>query len=280
MTEIVPLGNLNPPDHTLPTNHIYLFHLPVESVVSAPAAGRVTEARRGVDDAVYVQATPDVMYYFGHLRLDPGIVTGSTVVSGQRIGVTVTNGSALDLGLSNAAVTRTFVRPDRYIPMTLHADAPLKYFPEPTRTALYAKVSVEGDKDGRIDFDRQGRLAGNWFVEGLAPSDTERVTNGPKQLAFVRNVRDQSRLQVSIGGTVTTAGAYFLQAPALDPDLVEPGQGPVAYGLLTDADRPETRRAWLLVELLAEDRLRAEAFPAAATVSTLAFSAAATIYTR
>ena len=41
----------------------------------------------------------------------------------------------------------------------------LKYFTEPARSTLYAKVGREGsDKDGKINFDQAGRLAGNWFV--------------------------------------------------------------------------------------------------------------------
>src|SRR3954470_7697828 len=40
---IVPLGNLNPPDHTLPTNHAYFFHSSVANAdVTAPASGTVT----------------------------------------------------------------------------------------------------------------------------------------------------------------------------------------------------------------------------------------------
>src|SRR5438874_1141304 len=110
VSTITPIGNLNPPDHTLPTNHAYFFH--------PSAAG------------------------------------------------------AMDLGIVNNAVTLFFARPDRYIPGTLHADSPFKYFAEPVRSQLYARVAA-ADKDGRISFDQTGTLAGNWFTPDLAPAVTE-----------------------------------------------------------------------------------------------------------
>ena len=62
------------------------------------------------------------------------------MTAGQRVGVTAATLTALDLGVSNDDVSLFFVRPDRHLPMTIHADSPLKYFTEPTRSTLYANV--------------------------------------------------------------------------------------------------------------------------------------------
>jgi len=120
ISTIVPIGNLNPPDHTLPTNHAYFFHPSVANAeVRSPAAGTVSIIQRGADDSIYVTVSPGFTFYFGHIRLDTGIAEGGKLTAGQRIGVTASVATALDLGIINNAVTLFFVRPERYIAATL-----------------------------------------------------------------------------------------------------------------------------------------------------------------
>src|SRR6185312_4713506 len=101
---VVPLGNLNPPDHTLPTDHIYFYHrlrhpsAPSYDVL-APAGGIVREARRGHDDMLRVQVTATQTYYLGHVHLDAAIHDGMVVAAGQRVGITSTLSYGLDIGL-------------------------------------------------------------------------------------------------------------------------------------------------------------------------------------
>lgn len=280
ITFITPLGNLNPPGHTLPTNHIYFYHPAIGTDVTAPAGGTIMEARRETDDALYVQATPNVLYYLGHLLLDAGIVTGGSVTAGQHVGMTAATLTALDLGVSNNDVTLFFVRPDRYIPFTIHADSPLKYFAEPARTQVYAKVQRNGaDKDGKIDFDRAGRLAGNWFVDGLPAATTENVENGFKHLSFVRDVVEPTLVRISIGGSVSIVGAFFVADGSPDPADVTTATGRVGYRLVNSSSRVGTGVGVLVVQMLADDRIRVEAFPAGTSTSA-DFSAAALVYTR
>jgi hypothetical protein len=277
--QITPLGNLNPPGHTLPTNHAYFFHATPGLPVVAPASGVVQVAAHGTDDALLVGAVSGVSYNIAHIVLDPGIAAGSAIASGQRIGVTSSQSMAVDLGVMNQAVTLFFVRPDRYSQATLHAESPLKYFQEPLRSALYARVVRNGDdKDGKIDFDRAGRLAGNWFLEDVAPSDSESVASGPKQLAFVRDVQDPSLVRVSIGGSVALSGAFYVGNGAADPADVAPSSGPTTYRLYTSAARSGTGVGTLIVQMLADDRVRVEAFPGSAAAAT--FTNAAVIYVR
>ena len=64
----------------------------------------------------------------------------------------------------------TFANPARYSRETLYGDGPLKYFEEPLRSQLYAKVDRDGsERDGRIDYDVKGTLSGNWFADDLPP---------------------------------------------------------------------------------------------------------------
>jgi hypothetical protein len=89
---VVPIGNLNPPGHTLPTDHAYFYHrlrnpnAPVQPVV-APSGGTVRYVTRGNDDAIGVQVTSTTMYYLGHVLVDAGLSSGSVVTAGQHLGV-------------------------------------------------------------------------------------------------------------------------------------------------------------------------------------------------
>ena len=280
ITDIVPLGNLNPPGHTLPTNHIYFFHTPTNVPVTAPADGTITEVRKETDDSIFVRSTSRTSYYFFHLLLDPGFAVGGTITAGQRLGVTVASSGAMDLGVTNDDVTLFFARPERYIPMTLHADGPLKYFTDAVRTQLLPKVKRNGsDKDGKINFDQAGRLAGNWFLEGLPVAETENVQNGPKHLSFARDVLEPDMTRISIGGTITTAGAFFVQDGAPDPASVSTATGRVAYVLYPSVQRNTSQNRVLVVQLVADDRIRIEVFPPGTSLSAN-FTAAAQIYTR
>lgn len=279
---IVPLGNLNPPDHTLPTDHIYFYHrlrhpaAPVYDVV-APAGGIVREARRGNDDTLRVQVTATHTYYLGHVRLDAAIHDGMALAAGQRIGTTSTLSYGLDVGLEDLGVTRFFANPARYGEGTIHAESALRFFQEPLRSTLYGLVERLGaEKDGKIDFDQPGRLAGNWFLEGLAPAESSIFGNGRKHLAFVRDVRDPSIIRVSLGGALGVTGVFAVQQGAPDPADVAPASGVVLYRLTIAPGSQQV--ATLLVEMADDRRLRAEAFPPSATPT--GFTAGALTYLR
>ena len=53
---------------------------------------------------------------------------------------------------------------------TAHTGAPLKYFTEPIRSALYRRIDrtpSDPIRDGRIDYGVRGRLIGDWFLSTL-----------------------------------------------------------------------------------------------------------------
>jgi hypothetical protein len=241
---ITPLGNLNPPGHTMPTDHIYFYHPTPVVPVTAPAGGTVFEARRGSDDALYVQAATGVMYYLAHLILDPGIVNGGAIVAGQHLGVTSTLALAMDLGVSNDAVTLFFVNPARYPTQTIHADSPLKYFQEPVRSTLYSLVHRNApDKDGKID------------------------------------VIEPSQMRVSIGGSLSISGGFWLEDTAQDPATVTPSTGAIGYRLFTSSGQTGAGTGVLIAQMVAADRIQVETFPAGTSLSA-PFTSASLFYVR
>lgn len=232
---IVPLGNMNPPNHTLPTDHVYVYHhldlahrsLPPFEVV-APAGGTVTLVRRGTDDTLVVQATARIAFRLDHILLDGSITQGMTLTAGQRLGTTSPDALAIDLGVTNDDITHAFVPPGRYTRESLHGDKPLQYFAEDLRSALYGLVAG-ANKDGRIDYEQPGRLSGNWFHESLSVAESPNLGSGPKHLAFARDVADGATPKISIGGTVAPAGVYAIADGDADPASVTPASGPVTF---------------------------------------------------
>lgn len=256
---VIALGNLNPPDHSTPTDHVYLMlRNPKEPApVFAPIGGEVAWIWRQPphDPKVTVRVTPTLSYYFGHIFPRDEIKQGARVVAGQILGVTTGNSAALDLGVVDESVTLPFANPARYSADTLHCAAPLAMFAEPLRSALYAKVKREGpDKDGRIDQDVPGRLAGNWFREGLAPKDSAGPGGWTKSMSFARDVRDPHEVRLAVGGELALAGLFAVEGP--DPADVSKASGRVTYKLTNLRDGPG---GTLLVEMLDDRRLRAEA---------------------
>jgi hypothetical protein len=267
---IVPLGNMGPWAHTQPTDHIYFYHhlnagtfAPVP--VTAPASGTVDFIiDRGPDSKVRVRVNGTYEYYFDHLSPAPGISVGTRIEAGSRIGDSA--GIALDFNVSNTAVRLGFVNPARYGQETLQTDAPLKYFQEPIRSALYGKVRrVGGDLDGRIDFDVAGTLSGNWFAEDLPLADSTRSdlpSVGMRQLAFARDAWFPDRQRVSIGGLGMT-GLYGVPPDAPDFTSITASSGVVVYRLLNlgePGSPPGTDQLGLIiVQLDAAGRLRVEA---------------------
>ena len=170
----------------------------------------------------------------------------------------VANPDAVDLGVMNDAVMLTgLINPSRYPSETLKCDAPLKYYEEPLRSQLYAKVQrISGDRDGKIDFDVPGRLSGNWFGQG---------DNIP--LAFAYDTYDPAQVRIALtgiaqGGFVIT-GVFSIAAGDPFPRDVSVASGKVRYTLahsrtgLPLPDPPTTR---LLVQMLDDQRIRVEGF--------------------
>lgn len=147
---IVPLGNLNPPGHTFPSDHIYFYNripntpFPGAVPVYAPGDGRVQFIlQSGVESQVGVR-TGICIYYLDHIVLDPSVQIGVTLTAGQRIGVTGSVAYGIDLGVINEQKTVYFVNPLLFPGTSVHGDAPLTYYEEPLRSRMYGRVQAVG----------------------------------------------------------------------------------------------------------------------------------------
>lgn len=261
---ITPLGNLNPPGHTLPTDHIYFYFTNPDAGGSptaarttfyAPGDGTVTWILGGAgqESKILVRQTSTMTYYLDHLILASGISVGTVLTAGQVVGTTGL-AYAVDLGVINDSVTIGFVNPSRYPDLEmLHADAPLKYYTEPVRSQLYAKVQRLGpDLDGTIDYDRAGTLAGNWYAQfGNAP------------MSFAYDTYDGTVPLISTG-VGAFQGVFGINSGTPLPRDVTFASGRVLYSLYATHNGP-TRTVlatthWMLVEMTDSTHIRVEIF--------------------
>lgn len=288
---MVALGAMGPPGHTLPTDHIYFYHQldspqpfrPIPLV--APASGTIVGLSSGTFPRVDVRVDSQFQYWIGPVELTGGFGIGSRVEAGMPIG-SIVGGPAFDFAVLNLQQTLFFANPRRYGRDTVTSDGPIKYFDEPIRSILAAKVRRNGgDVEGRITYDVAGTLAGNWFAESLPESDSGLggdLSIGMRKLSFARDVYDPDRQRVSIGGLGMT-GLWGVPPEAPEFSTITPASGQVVYRLLNTGEPgglPGTQQIGLLiVQLLDQQRLRIEAVPQT-TGSSASFSSRAEIYLR
>jgi hypothetical protein len=291
-----PLGNLNPPGHTMPSDHVYLYWVDPDHrssgdlarlrVVHAPGAGKVNFLINpngpGSDFKIGVKMTNTFSYYLDHVLLDSGITLGTNIQAGQRVGTTSPYSYAVDLGVMNSDITLTgFVNPSRYTYETVHTDSPYKYFVQPLRDSLYARVTRIGpDKDGKIDFDIPGKLVGGWFLKGLPLGDASQNSDAwPKHLAFVYDMNNPAAARIAIGGILSMQGVFGIMQPAPDPSTVSAANGRIGYKLISPFDFPNISLGLMIVQMVANDTIKIETFPNL-NADTASFDARASIYTR
>lgn len=288
---INPLGHMTTPFNVLPQARIYfvLVDRTRTNVVSAPAGGTVTWLLGPKPDyRVEVQVSPTLKWYVDHVLPEPGIVLGALVATGQRVAVHSGASCCVDFGVLNSGLQLTgYVNRARYSRETLDADAPLRYFSEPLRSRLYARVNrFATDRDGRHDLDRPGRLVGNWFLEGTPEAGSLLPENWPRQLAFAYSNTHPGMILISNGGSLPLRNILAVQDGAPDPADVSVSTGMVIYRLYQKEppvsegnQKGTTQLGVLLVQMLDDNRIRAEVFEGA-TASPTAFTSAALVFTR
>jgi hypothetical protein len=284
---ITPLGNLNPPGHTVPTDHIYFYFTNPDScpcdlarlrTVVAPAGGIVQYIINSSDDKISIGVNSKFSYYLGHVKVLSTIKQGTDVAAGQVIGTTSGLSYALDLGVSNGNLTLTgFVNPSRYYDDMLHADAGLRFYEEPLRSQLYSYVRrVGNDKNGKIDFDQPGKLVGNWFLQGLSNESSMNPEGWPKQLAFVYDMYTPTQVRISIGGTLSMIGVYGIRTTDPDPGTISIANGVVQLGLTGFDGRFVA--GTMVVQMITPDQIKVETFQNVSPPA--AFTSNAKTYTR
>ncbi len=331
ISHINPMGMMAS-GHTTPTDHLYLVAKESSEKgklydVLAVADGRVvviqwrpnptgkqpdpTVFDRAVDLKVTLEHAATCWSYLDHLvELDPAIQNQIgfelkpgqpysvriPVRAGQTIGK-VRGGFTFDFALIDTTVmAKGFVRPDQFLnrdPHKLHVVDPFDYVDEPLRSKLLSLNARKAKPlGGRIDYDIDGKLVGNWYRQGSGgyAGLNRRWDYWIGHLTFAYHHIDPSQVIISIGDIDGRALQFAVRGNAPDPAMIGPQDGPIRFGLIAPNVDSRTGRPYegfqerfygtLLVQILEDRILKIEAFPGRMENEITMFTANARTYER
>lgn len=196
VVEFFGLGNMN----VLPEDHGGFF-TPREGwyeestiPVYAPADGKITELIQdwyewfepyGHDLSMTIKVSTTMSISFGHMsdfapeiweaagELQTGYSVSNKVnievKAGQIVGYIGTQGS-MDWYIGDSELDLNFVNPERYPLPWILSGCYHDYYQEPLRTELLEITARTAEpRCGKIDYDVDGRIVGNWFWENEVP---------------------------------------------------------------------------------------------------------------
>ncbi|MDP3725716.1 MAG: hypothetical protein Q8R36_00790 [bacterium] len=327
---IWPIGLMNASSgHITPTDHGY-YHPPnwkpqeAEDAskfkdILSPADGVITGigsiGNRVGDYRMVIHHTCTFYTIYIHLReLSPkilGIIGKSTknintnipVVAGEVIGRA--NGS--DFSVHNEEATlKGFVVPEHYSePWKIHTVDMFDYFLEPIKSQLLSKnVRQAEPRGGKIDYDIDGRLVGNWFVEntggyrggGYGGAEPYWATH----LVFAYDSIVPSLVWISMGNYGGEAKGFAVKGNLPDPANVSVANGLLKYELVSAEYKTDTGQFWdrisfakvtsaietnfvegvVLVQMISDRKIKFEAFPGKTGAEVSGFTSAARVYER
>jgi hypothetical protein len=231
-------------------------------------------------------------------RLKPGqpVMLRVPVKAGQVIGK-VRGGFTFDFALIDTTTTRKgFVRPEHFLkrdPWKPHTVDPFDYIEDSLRSELL-KLNARKTPPvgGKIDYDIDGRLVGNWYREGTGgyAGLNRRWDYWVGHLTFAYHHLAPSVIIVSIGELDGRARQFAVRGNSPDPAKVSKADGLVKYTLVTPNVNSRTgqpmpgfdERSYgtLLVQLVEERKLKLEVFTDKRADEVRGFTAAARIYER
>jgi hypothetical protein len=228
----------------------------------------------------------EILAQFPGLKTDNYVRGHVAVKAGQEIGRI--GGQSLDTAVYNLNEPLTgFITPENYNAefWKIYTNDFFKHFDEPLRSELleFNPRTVE-PVSGKIDYDIPGKLVGNWFEEdtngyqGVETQNTDYVQSGSRgywstHLAFVYDAIDPTILHISIGDFDGVAKQFDVKGNGPDFGDIGVEDGVVIYELIgnrptnfpnSETDMNEENSPVLgtvLVQVLADERLRYEVFP-------------------
>jgi len=233
---------------------------------------------------------------FAKKNMGPPVQVRIPVKAGQVVGKI--GGRSLDVAVINTEVTlKGFLTPKLYghYAWRVHVVDLFDCFDEPLKGDLL-KLNTRKAKPyfGKIDYDIDGKLVGNWFKEGSGGYPGDR--RDPRgywmgHLAFAYHHVDPTLVLVSIGDFDGKPRQFAVQGNGPDPAKISAKDGLVKYELLyasinSNGDRielpPQMRgvQGTLLAQVLDNRKLKIEVLPGRKANEVRDFGKEARIYER
>jgi len=249
-----------------------------------------------LDPAIAQQLDDATRDRFARRQMGPPIHVRIPVKAGQVVGKV--GGRSLDIAVINTEVKLPgFLTPRLYghYAWRVHVVDPFDYFDEPLRSPLLKLNTRKVDPPfGKIDYDIDGRLVGNWFREGSGgyPGDG-RDPRGywMGHLAFAYHHVEPSVVIVSVGDFGGQPRQFAVKGNGPDPAKVSAKDGIVKYELVyapvnssgEPIELPPHMRGVqgvLLAQVLENRKLTMEVFPGKTAAAVTGFTTGAETYER
>lgn len=316
ISSIIPYG-LMVNQHVTPIDHQYFaprdFNSPRDSYeVRAPADGRIVSIEHRTFDfsnfshggktdeyRLVIDYTCTFLSYFDLITsLSPDIQAqvgtrenanlDIPVKAGQVIGKI--GGQTLDFAVWDTTQTLPgFLAPDHYQgePWKIYTADPLNYATPELKTFMLSNNPRKSEPiSGKIDYDIDGKLAGNWFVKGqggYTANDPNNRDYWKGHFAFAPNNYDPTLWEISSGAWGENGDQFAISSSQPKPDEVGVSNGLIKYDLyqvqlLADdkandgnqrftgqqtitAQPGKQSMGCMLVQLTAQREMEAEGFP-------------------
>jgi len=324
---IIPMG-LVAGGHVTPSDHLYVVPKKSENKnqrydVLAVADGHVVNIQwrpkgnldptafdREVDLKVIIEHSATCWSYVDHLpeldetlrsqvgqALRPGqpIQVRIPVKAGQVIGKV--GNATYDFAFIDTGVTRKgFVRPEQFLrrdPWKLHTVDPFDYVDEPLKSKLLTlNPRKAAPRGGRMDYDVDGKLAGNWFqtgTEGYAGAN-RRVDYWVGHVAFIYHHIEPTNIVISLGNYDGQARQFWVKGNSPDAAKIGAQDGLVKYeliyGRLGSSGQVQMRhdadvvQGVVLAQVLPDRKLKLEIFSKKTAADVKGFTDAVQTYER
>lgn len=199
-----------------------------------------------------------------------------------------------------------FIVPEHYLGESwkTHVVNPFPYFKEPVRSQLLALNPRQTEpREGKIDYDQDGKLVGTWFKGGHNGFGNTGENPSPwrAHLSFAYDYVDPTALVISIGDYGGLSQQFGVKMNTPDPATITPSSGTVTYELANiEYNRSSTGAHWdrmhvytdikarpqsqvqgiALVQMLENRKIKFEAFPGKTREEVSGFTAKAILYER
>ena len=178
--------------------------------------------------------SPELEKKWKENRNEYGDFQGAYVKAGELIGYV--GNQSLDFGVYNYDEPLYFINPEAYEniePWKIYTHDPFPYFPENIRNELLDKMVRSSEpRSGRIDYDVDGTLSGNWFEVGTnfyEGVNKNKYFEGHFSLSL--NDIDPNYWQIGIGFLDVYENVFLIQGNPLIPTEISVDSGKQIYEL-------------------------------------------------
>lgn len=172
-----------------------------------------------------------------------------------------------------------------------YLDDMFAYFEEPIRSQLLSKnLRTAEPRTGKVAYDKEGKVIGNWFKEGTGGFEGPKETMGQPgrrywdgHLSISYHYIEADKIVFSIGNFNGKASQFSIRGNGPDPATIDMSSGPVKYELIPMGSQYSSEggiAGTALLQLVEPAKLKLELFPERSADQVKGFTYNSQIYER